>query len=244
MKKALTLLFMIFFLAGCNGVDKNIVFNTDTSEMYAPEEYEFDYFLMLKKEGQDEVYSNLTYLRDGEVKHLDPDVTWALGIDIPELEFETYDGRLINLADMKGKVYILEFMASWCGHCMAAAKETVGPLVESFPDLEYIQVFIDAEDNQAIEDFYSEVGIDIPTNETLCKFNPLLKPFMIRIGLDSIPTFIVVDKNGKIGMASVGTENNEYMREMVKYVMEHEPIYTYETQENKTLFESIHLSNQ
>lgn len=40
-----------------------------------------------------------------------------IGQQMPETEFELTDGRKISSADLKGKIVMLQFTASWCGVC-------------------------------------------------------------------------------------------------------------------------------
>jgi thiol-disulfide isomerase/thioredoxin len=40
-----------------------------------------------------------------------------VGQQIPDFSMTTTDGKTIQVADLKGKVVMLQFTASWCGVC-------------------------------------------------------------------------------------------------------------------------------
>lgn len=116
----------------------------------------------------------------------------------PEWSLESFNGgNTVSLKDLKGKVVLLDF---WIKNC--------GPCIESVPHLNELQEKLKAEKFKIMSinsyDPKSDVGLFCKNHHV--DYPVLLNGKMIaeKYGVDSFPTFIILDGNGKVIYTQAG----------------------------------------
>ncbi len=126
------------------------------------------------------------------------DTKAAVGLESPVFELKDSDGKLWKLADLRGKVVLLNLWASWCETC----KE----------ELPSIQNLINMEKNNNKLVFISVLYNDSPEKAlAYMKTNGFAFPVLIDTGniaglygITGVPETFIIDKKGTLKQRVVG----------------------------------------
>ena len=127
----------------------------------------------------------------------------------PDFTVEMLDGRSLKLSEMKGKVVLVVFWATWCGSCMEEFKEIPEKIVKRFEGKEdFIFVPISrGEDRETVQKKMNQlrrVGIVFPVG-----LDPDKKIYESYASL-FIPRNFLIDREGKVVFTSVGYKEKEF----------------------------------
>jgi len=122
----------------------------------------------------------------------------------PDFMLEDISGKSLSLSDVRGKVVIVDFWATWCGPCVMSIPELVD-LQEKYKDKGLVVVGISVDDDKVSKGellaFKEKMRIIYPI---LRANNKVFEDYFGRTKGFSIPTLFVIDREGKVRDRFVG----------------------------------------
>jgi thiol-disulfide isomerase/thioredoxin len=152
---------------------------------------------------------------DGDLKGAVPDIT--VGRPAPEVVSQDLDGKQVKLSQLRGKVVVLDFWATWCGPCRSMIPHT-RELVKKMEGKPFVFVSVSADAKK----------------ETLTKFikdTPMPwthwwagneKGVVDDWDIEAFPTIVILDAKGVIRKKFEGANDKAVDEEVEKLVKETE----------------------
>jgi cytochrome c biogenesis protein CcmG/thiol:disulfide interchange protein DsbE len=119
----------------------------------------------------------------------------------PDFTLKTLDGQEITLSQLKGKVVLLDFWATWCAPC----RESIPHLIQLYKNyrengFELIGMSVDKGDVEIVRNFLK--SMDIPYPVTIVP-EDVVRSYQVT----GIPATFLIDKEGKIRDRIAGFNN-------------------------------------
>ncbi|MDI6850924.1 MAG: TlpA disulfide reductase family protein [bacterium] len=119
-------------------------------------------------------------------------------VPAPDFLVETIDGQKLRLKDLKGKVVVLNFWATWCGPCRREIPE-LNNLVEKYKDNSNV-IFVGV-----TNDLRERVANFLSRNEFRYIITFDVDSVYEKYNVTAVPTHVIIDKNGFITSRIVGS---------------------------------------
>lgn len=149
---------------------------------------------------------------DGSAKVVDPADRVALG----DVSGTTLEGEPLSLADFAGDVVVMNVWGSWCAPCRAEAPAL--QQVSADTKIDGVQfVGINTRDQEAAAlAFEKNFGITYPS--LVDKFGELQLAFRDSLPANSIPSTLVIDRDGRVAARVLGATTYSQLSDLVGQV--------------------------
>ena len=141
----------------------------------------------------------------GSASQSDSTTLVKVGDPAPDFSVALFDGSHLTLSELRGKVVLLNFWATWCPPCRQELTRVQKDLIDRFAGRDFLFLPVSrGEARSAVETFRNQKGYDFP------------------MGLDSaqsvyglyatnfIPRNFLIDREGNVVQATIGYEPEEF----------------------------------
>ncbi len=123
------------------------------------------------------------------------------GPPLPDFSMTDIEGKTITSADLRGKVVLVNYWATWCPPCRAEIPDLIALQNKYRDKLVIIGVSEDEGGVEPVKAFVAEHRMNYPVVMTTPELGKVFK------GVSALPTTFVVDREGRLAQKHVGMLN-------------------------------------
>jgi len=124
----------------------------------------------------------------------------TIGDAVPAIKLPNWEGKPVDLADLKGKVVVIDFWASWCAVCRQALP-SVDAISRHFAGAPVAVIGINIDQTPSLADHF--LADYLPVRSMMLLRDPEAEA-LARFGAEGMPAIYVVDSRGIVRFAESG----------------------------------------
>lgn len=127
------------------------------------------------------------------------------GDSAPDFTVEMFDGSRLSLRELRGKVVLLNFWATWCPPCREELTHVQTQIIDRFAGQPFVFLPVSrGEERAAVAAFREKTGYAFPMG-----LDPD-RAIYDRYASNYIPRNFVIDQKGKVVLATMGYDPKEF----------------------------------
>lgn len=121
------------------------------------------------------------------------------GDQAPDFSVEMLDGSKLTLSELRGKVVLVNFWATWCPPCRQEMAHLQKGVIDHFAGKDLVVIPISrGESRETVEAFIQKMGYTFPVGLDLDK------SIYLKYATNYVPRSFVIDRDGKVVYVAVG----------------------------------------
>jgi thiol-disulfide isomerase/thioredoxin len=143
--------------------------------------------------------------------------------DAPDVTFKDLQGKDVRLADLKGKVVVVNFWATWCEPCQIEIPWMIG-FQEKYAEKGFtlLGVAMDDEGKSVVGPYVEKTQFDVDGKKMAMNYPILIGNDDLSSkfgGLIGLPTTVVVGRDGKIHKRFLGLVSHDELEKEIKELL-------------------------
>ena len=159
---------------------------------------------------EDDIKDRLVNIVEGGIS--EQLLTFA-GTKFPDIKFKDNEGNPVQL--LKEKTILLEVVSPHCGYCKEMTKsKVIDEVITNNENVIFYQYFNGGIASD-VDAFYQECVIEIPERLNILVGNIEFDKWLDENNFTSVPLFLVINNEGKVGLSHVGTCGADVIDELI-----------------------------
>lgn len=141
-----------------------------------------------------------------------------VGKPAPEVTLTLLDGTTLRLADLRGRVVVLNFWASWCAPCeqeLPRFQELSETWSHTGEPVQVVGIGVKRDYGEGARALVQRLGLTFPIGRDTAGDNEVLGPIQAAYGVSTLPTTVFIRPDGTIAAMHIGELTENQIRQYV-----------------------------